>query len=179
MATAEIEQDSGLTRPRLLRWVGLALLVGVGLLAVSRVTDALRQPSYSGAAVAQSGGVSAEHCNQFVAIARAAYGPTWKNRLDPRDTTCAAQIQEQWQHETTDRQPMAPLPPVTMTINAPGAPIEETPTTTADSRIRNPETYCLNVISLARSRYGADWANRVTPEEAANCGDAIRASASR
>ena len=176
MATAEIHDD-GLTRAKLVRWGGLAILVAAGLILVSRLTEAVRQPSYS--ASAAQGGISNVHCAQFIAVAKAAYGPDWKVRLDPRDTTCAQEVQQQWQNEWNARQPMQPLPPGTMTINAPTAPIAEQAPTTMDSRIRNPETYCLNVISLARTRYGADWASRVTPEEAANCGEQIRALGSR
>jgi hypothetical protein len=181
MATADIghEHEHGVSRGLLLRWFVLAILIGVGLLLVTRVMDALRQPTFSGTAVASTGGVSVEHCMQFIAIARAAYGPNWKYRLDPRDTTCAAQVQEQWQHETNVRQPMTPLPSGTMTISQPTQPFADEPAAPTDARTRNPETYCLNVISLARTRYGSDWANRITPDEAAACGDAIRASGGR
>ena len=178
MATAEIGHDDGLTRAKLVRWIGLAMLVGVGLILVSRLTEVVRQPSYNGSTTAQ-GGISNVHCSQFIAVAKAAYGADWKVRLDPRDTTCAREVQQQWQNEWNARQPMQPLPPGTMSINVPTAPIVDATPTTMDSRIRNPETYCLNVISLARTRYGADWASRVTPEEAANCGEQIRALGSR
>jgi len=180
MATAELNRDSGtsITRVRILRWVGLALLIAIGLVLVSRISDALLRPRAYTSTVAAQNGISPGHCAQFIAIAKAAYGVDWKQRLDPRDTTCAADVQAQWQNEWSARQPMQPLPPGTMTVNQPTAPIVDA-MPTAESRIRNPETYCLNVISLARTRYGSDWASRVTPEEAANCGDAIRAAASR
>ena len=64
-------------------------------------------------------GVSAGHCAQFITIAKAAYGADWKQRLDPRDTTCAGEVQQQWQYEWNARQPMQPLPPATMTISQP------------------------------------------------------------
>jgi len=177
MATAEIGHDNGFTTGKLVRWGGIAVLIGVALILVSRLSESVRQPSYT--ASAAQGGVSDAHCAQFITVAKAAYGPDWKYRLDPRDTTCAQAVREQWQHEWNARQPMQPLPPATMTINAPTAPLGDAQPTTVDSRIRNPETYCLNVISLARTRYGADWASRVTPEEAANCGEQIRALGSR
>jgi hypothetical protein len=177
MATAEINNDLGMTRARLVRWIGLAAVVVIGLIIVSRVTEALRQPAYN--ATSTQTRATSEHCAHFIEVAKAAYGPDWKYRLDPRDTTCAAQVQQQWQYEWNARQPMQPLPSDALPISAPTAPIVNTTPSPIDSRIRNPETYCLNVISLARSRYGADWASRVTPEEAANCSDLIRGSASR
>jgi hypothetical protein len=181
MATAEIGHDGGgITRTRLLRWVGLAILIGIGLILVSRLSDALlRQPAYTSSETAQAG-IAPGHCAHFITVAKVAYGVDWKYRLDPRDTTCAAEVKQQWQYEWNARQPMQPLPSATMTINQPSQPVVDPGPAASDySRIRNPETYCLNVISLARSRYGSDWANRVTPEEAANCGNAIRVSAGR
>ena len=177
MGTADVGHDFGITRARLFRWTALAAIIGAGLILVSRVTEAIRQPSYSTSST--QSGVSTTHCQHYIEVAKAAYGPDWKYRLDPRDTTCAQQVQEQWQHEWNARQPVQPLPSGTMIIAAPTAPIVDATPSTIDSRIRNPETYCLNVISLARTRYGADWASKVTPEEAANCGDQIRSMGSR
>jgi hypothetical protein len=177
MGTADVGHDVGLTHARVFRWIGLAIIIAVGLILVSRLNDAIRRPTYN-APTAQNG-VSSIHCAHYIEVAKAAYGADWKYRLDPRDTTCAQQVQEQWQHEWNARQPMQPLPQGTMTISAPTEPIVDTGPSPIDSRIRNPETYCLNVISLARSRYGADWASKVTPEEAANCSEQIHAVGSR
>jgi hypothetical protein len=179
MATAEIHGDGGVvTRPRLLRWIGLAILVGIGVLLVSRIGDALfRTRAYTTPSV--QAGVYEGHCAQFIAIAKAAYGVDWKQRLDPRDTTCAAEVQAHWQSEWNARQPMQPLPPGTMRINQPTPPVAVSPVSADAARARNPETYCLNMISLARSRSGANWASSITPEDAAGCGDAIRAAGGR
>lgn len=176
MATAEIGHEHGAARTRGLLWLGLGLLLAIGLVVASRI-----QLDSAPAASVQAEkplSVSDAHCNQFIAIAKAAYGADWKYRLDPRDTTCARQVQAQWQQEWTARQPTTPMPSGTISINQPAAPDDDATTAPADSRIRNPETYCLNLISLARSRYGADWMSKVTPEDAANCGDAIRAAGS-
>ena len=175
MASAEISHDAGPARGSLLRWTAFAVAgAAIVILLGSRLNEALRQaPAAVGPA--EASGVSPAHCAQFIELARAAFGPDWHYRLDPRDTTCANAIQEQWQHEFNARNPIQPtLPPAMPIVAQPSTPTE--PSTT-EARIRNPETYCLNVISLARSKYGADWVSKISPEEAANCGDAIRSIA--
>jgi len=181
MATAEIghndnAHNEGAMRGAMLRWLSLAALLGIGVILATRLD--LGRPSVRANEVSHPVSITEAHCAQFIAIAKAAYGANWKYRLDPRDTTCAAEVQAQWQHEWTERQPTTPLPSGTMSVNQPTTPIEEPSTEATDAGVRSPETYCLNVISLARSRYGADWAARVTPEDMARCGDAVRAAMS-
>jgi len=178
MASAEISHDAGFNRSAILRWTAFSAIAVVAIIFLgSRLHDALSQPP-TAVGPAEASGVSPAHCVQFIELAKAKFGPDWKYRLDPRDTTCANAIQEQWQHEWNARNPIQPELPPTMPIIAPEAPPDSGPSP-ADARIRNPETYCLNVISLARSRYGADWPNKVAPEEAANCSDMIRRSTSQ
>ena len=107
-------------------------------------------------------GVAASHCTQFIALAKAAYGDDWKVRLDPRDTTCAQEIRDEWERHFLPRtapnyEPaytVAPLPPAV-------APVQ--------TYVPAPATRCLNVISLAKARYGAAWQTKLSPEEARDC----------
>jgi hypothetical protein len=177
MANAEVTSDTGRRRPNILRWAGLAAAAGLALFAAARLGQAIRQPA-SGPTITQYG-ASQSHCAQFIALAKAKFGADWKFRLDPRDTTCAQQVQQEWQHEWNARLPVEPMPQSTMTVSTPVAPPVDAAPSPTDARLRNPETYCLNVISLARTRYGPDWAHRVTPDEAANCGTEIQRSASQ
>jgi hypothetical protein len=172
MASAELSHDFGLTRGPLLRWIAFAALAAVVIFVLgSRLHDALRQGPAAGSI--EASGVSPAHCAQFIELAKATFGPDWRHRLDPRDTTCANAIQEQWQSERYARPPIQPEMPPTMPILPTTTGSPSTPAVT-DSRIRSPETYCLNVISLARSKYGPDWASQISPEEAARCAEAIR-----
>jgi hypothetical protein len=176
MASTEVAHDSGLTRGSVVRWAALAAVAAVAIVFLgSRLHNAFIQTPNVTPVAASS--VSSSHCSQFIELAKAKFGPDWKYRLDPRDTTCAQAIQEQWQHEWNARLPIQPTLPPTMPI----VTASEPPVVPSDgeARIRNPETYCLNVISLARSRYGADWASKVSPEGAANCAEEIRRAASQ
>lgn len=176
MATAEVGRELESLRPKLMRWAGLAVLVGIALLLVARVSDFVIRQFPNNATTVQNG-VWPAHCTQFIVLAKAKFGPDWKYRLDPRDMTCAQQIQQEWEHQWNARQDPSQLQQPTMPISAPVAPPTYSAPSPADARLRNPETYCLNVISLARARYGADWAQKVGPAEAANCGAEIQKSA--
>ncbi len=176
MASAEVAKDSRGPR-HILRWAGLAAAAGLGLVVVARLGEAIRQPP-SGPTVARYG-ISQSHCTQFIALAKAKFGSDWKYRLDPRDTTCAAQIQQEWEHQWNPRFPSEPLQQPTVTISAPIAPAVDAGPSPIDTHLLNPETYCLNVISLAQARYKTDWALRVTPAEAASCGVQIEKAASQ
>jgi hypothetical protein len=203
MATAET-YDGSVTAARLLRWVGPALLLLVASLFVTRVGETLTRPRTL-VPVAIQAGMIADHCAQFIAVAKTAYGADWKQRLDPRDTTCAAEVQQHWQAEWSGREPVQPLPsgtmrvkqptppptmaidelpPPAMTINESALPVlgNDDPTLRAAMKARerkdrtdkprgpNTEASCLNAISLARSRSGADWRSQVSAQEAASCG---------
>ena len=177
MASAEVTSDTASQRPNFLRWAGLAVAAGLALFAAARLVQAIRQPANEPTNTQY--GISQSHCAQFIALAKAKFGADWKVRLDPRDTTCAQQVQQEWQHDWNARLPVEPMPQSTLIISAPVAPPVDAAPSPTDARLRNPETYCLNVISLARTRYGPDWTHRVTPDEAANCGAAIQRSASQ
>jgi len=148
-----------------LMWV-LATLVALGMLyliagRVERVTSRWPQGGQSA--------VSPTHCAEFIALAKTTYGVHWKSRLDPSDKTCASDIQQAWEQQRISRdaeaqralemsqstQPAATQPsPRALAVGAPPA---------------RAETYCLNVISLAKAKYGADWASRIDPAERAAC----------
>ena len=47
-------------------------------------------------------------------------------------------------------------------------PVEDAATAKAESPGRL-DTYCLNILWLARSKFGDDWKAHLTPREAAKC----------
>ena len=163
-------------RSKVVLGTGVAVIAGVDLVIAARIGDADHPSSTP---IAAQYAVSPSHCTQFIALAEAKFGADWKYRLDPRDTTCAAQVQQEWEHQWHARNPVEPVQQPTMTISAPIMPPADDAPPPANARLLNPETYCLNVISLARTRYGSVWANKVSPAEAANCGDQIRHTASQ
>ena len=162
-----IGTNIGAFRPGLARGlIFIAAFAAVFLLAflmfgVGRSVPARPVASYDAAQAVQ--------CSQFVELARAKFGPEWKRRLDPRDTACSKQIQEAWERQWNPRE--APPEPVfqrTMIANAsPPAVIAPWPEA---GHARDPDTYCLNIISLAKSKYGPDWTRKIEPAAAASCG---------
>ncbi len=169
MADALVTNDTSRT-PTSRRWLVLTGLFGIALALAAGLGASLRPTSYAPSIVRN--GVSSSHCTQFIALAKARFGTDWHARLDPRDTTCAQQVQQEWQSDWNPR-PFVPPAQSTLPIVAPETlPVANAPSPT-DARIRNPETYCLNVISLAQARYGPDWSHKVTPDETSNCGEQI------
>jgi hypothetical protein len=146
-------------------WV-LAGLVGLFLLylvagRIERMIERWPQASQAG--------VSPTHCAEFIELAKANYGEVWKSRLDPSDTTCAAEIQQAWEQQRISRKAAADLAaqsaaPATTTPS----PLPTAPTAEATTRARA-ETYCLNVISLAKAKHGADWISSLDPAERDAC----------
>jgi hypothetical protein len=103
--------------------------------------------------------VAASHCSQFIDLAKLAHGENWRVRLDPRDTTCAQQVKDEWERQKLTRYVPPPQPLFGPVADAPGAPV-------ARVTRRAPETRCLNVISLAKTKYGAEWRSKLVGEEA-------------
>jgi len=173
MANVGIETGIGALRPKIGRWlVFIALLGAVTFLAARAIGVARQQPI---AATSTEEAVAA-HCAEFIALAKTKYGADWKFRLDPRDTICAQQTQQEWELQSRTRQvTVEPLPPPT-TIPSVVAPL---PVDDAAARARHPETYCLNVISLAKAKFGSDWNSRVAPDEAAGCATEIQKALGR
>lgn len=122
--------------------------------------------------------ISDTHCAEFIALARANFGPDWRYRLDPRDTTCAREVQAEWDRQSSaPRQPRVaePLPSSSIFGNNQTPDIQDT----VDTEAALPplaETQCLNVISLARAKFGPDWPNQVAPADAARCAAPIQKS---
>lgn len=150
-------------RPTLM-WVlaTLVLLVTLYLIA-GRVERMIARWPQSGQYA-----VSPAHCAEFIALAKTAYGADWKSRLDPSDTTCASEIQQAWEQQRIPRdveaenELMSQSTPTATPPSPPALPSQAPPQARA-------ETYCLNVISLAKARYGADWASKLDPAERAAC----------
>lgn len=114
--------------------------------------------------------ISPTHCAEFIDLAKAAYGVQWKSRLDPSDTTCANEIQQAWEQQRISRDADAEraldmsrtIQPATSQPPAPSELTSQAPPARAD-------TYCLNVISLAKAKHGADWASKIDPADQAAC----------
>jgi hypothetical protein len=148
-----------------LMWVLATLVVLVMLyLIAGRIERMIGRWPQSGQSA-----VSPTHCVEFIALAKATYGVQWKSRLDPSDTTCASEIQQAWEQQRISRDAAIEAerisqstPPATTQPSTPPALTSQAPPARA-------ETYCLNVISLAKAKYGADWTSKIDPAERAAC----------
>jgi hypothetical protein len=133
-----------------------------------------------------------DHCAVYVALAKTNFGAEWKARL-PAGGPCASAIEQAWAHEQAAAttaiapQPVAPAlltpqpttpsllePPASATPESAGAAnFAATPADSAPKRkTESPggrDTYCLNVVYLARSKFGDDWKSHLTPGQAAKC----------
>jgi hypothetical protein len=149
------------------------ITIAMSYVAISRLIAA--GPTIPAHARDASADAVATHCNQFIALAQAKYADDWKFRLDPRDTVCAPEIQAEWERQTAERKPRAPEAsrPTFVEDSTAAEPVGEVPIDGNAARARNPETYCLNMMSLARTRYGAAWKGRLTPDDIAGCEDAV------
>jgi len=162
-----IGMDIGAFRPVLTRGlIFVAVLAAVYLVAslmfgVGRSVPVRPVASYDAA--------QAAHCSQYVELARTKFGPEWKRRLDPRDTACAQQIQQAWERQWNPREAL-PDPVFQRARIASAAPPAAIAPWPEAGRARDPDTYCLNVISLAKSKYGPNWTRRIEPAAAASCG---------
>ncbi len=139
--------------------VAILALLYVVFAQVERVVA--RWPSVTQVAVSPS------HCDAFIALAKAKYGAQWKFRLDPRDKTCGPQVQQAWESQWIPREVPAPEPIATASDVAAQA--------IAAPRSARSETYCLNVVSLAKVKFGADWAAKMDAAERISCAGDIGA----
>lgn len=101
--------------------------------------------------------VAPAHCEQFIALAKTAHGENWKVRLDPRDTTCDQEVKVEWERQRLTRYVPPPEP-----LFAP-APVEVAKP--QEARASAPATRCLNVVSLARTKYGAEWREKLAADD--------------
>jgi hypothetical protein len=107
--------------------------------------------------------VAASHCRQFIDLAKTAYGENWRVRLDPRDTTCDQEVKSEWERQQLTRYEPPPTP-----LWGP-APTEQAAPARSESRV-TPATRCLNVVSLAQTKYGAEWRSKLTGPDAVCAG---------
>lgn len=176
-------------RPR--RGVRHQWLLGFAIIAAATVfawqTSGTR--SRDTAAVSPQQQATSAHCEQFVTLAKDKFGENWKPHIDTRDPVCANAIEQAWARQEAERataaapQPVTP-PPVTPSFidpptsttlletaaptEAAATPVEHAAPAKSESRGR-PDTYCLNVLWLARSKFGDDWKAHLTPREATKC----------
>ncbi len=164
MANVGIETGTGALRSKLGWGLVFIALFGAAIFLAVRVIGVARQQP---AAATASEVAVATHCAEFIALARTKYGDDWKFRLDPRDTVCAQQTQQAWELQSHSRRMAVEAPSQPATI--PSSAIAPVPANAEATRARHAETYCLNVISLAKAKFGADWNSRVAPNEAVDC----------
>jgi hypothetical protein len=158
------------------QWMVVLVTMAISYIAISRLVPASPSPVHARDASADE---VAAHCNEFIALARAKYADDWKVRLDPGDTLCAPQIQAEWERQSAERKPRAPdaSTPTFVEDRTATVPDSEASIDGNAARARNPETYCLNMMSLARTRYGAGWKGRLKPDDVAGCEDALARAA--
>ena len=129
-------------------WLAVALL----LIAGSILNGAFQRMTSAPGDTREARAI-AQHCSEFIALAKATYGDEWKVRLDPRNVACQGTIQREWERTRVLRPQLAAPASITVFNAPPPAAVEmrrKVPASTGD-------TYCLNLISLAKARYGADW----------------------
>ena len=113
--------------------------------------------------------VAPAHCDQFIALAKTAYGENWKVRLDPRDTTCDQDVKVEWERQKLTRYVPPPEPlfaPAQVQVAKPQDAV----------RPSAPATRCLNVLSLAQAKYGAEWRAKLAVEDPACVGGPPKAA---
>lgn len=143
--------------------VGIIALFVLYLIADRFVAVVTRWPATVMEAVAPA------HCEQFIALAKTAYGENWKVRLDPRDTTCDQEVKNEWEQQRLTRYTPPPEP-----LFAP-APVQVAKP--QEMRPSAPATRCLNVVSLARAKYGAEWRDKLAVEDPECAGGGVKKSA--
>lgn len=114
--------------------------------------------------------VAPAHCDQFITLAKTAYGENWKVRLDPRDTTCDQDVKTEWERQKLTRYVPPPEP-----LIAPAATQVAKPQDAV--RVSAPATRCLNVLSLAQAKYGAEWRAKLAVEDPECVGGPPKAAA--
>lgn len=157
----------------------LAILVGMVLVGVAYLVASVIpwRVSYlrSEGTVDTSTNAIAMHCDRFVEIARAHYGSNWKYRLDPADSLCAAQVQSEWERQWgVPGAPGSEAPPPIKSVSDEIAPPASAPVAEAVvPAASKPETSCLNIISLAKTKYGAAWRSNLDAGLMAACAGEI------
>jgi hypothetical protein len=150
------------------------VLVGVVYLVASVFPGRVPYLRSEGSVDASANAV-AMHCERFIEIARAHYGSNWKYRLDPADGLCAQQVQQEWERQWgVPGAPGAEAPPPIKSVSddiapPPSAPAAETIVPASSP----PATSCLNIISLAKTRYGTEWRTNIDAGIQAQCAGEI------
>lgn len=80
----------------------------------------------------------------------------------PGTSVRALQIQTEWERQSAERKPREPEAsrPTFVEDRTAAEPVSEAPIDGNASRARNPETFCLNMMSLARTKHGNAWKGR-------------------
>ncbi len=122
-----VETDTGDLKPAVtlglivLTLFVLAYFFAFPMFGVGRSAPLRRVAAYDAAQAAR--------CQQFIDVARVKFGPDWKHRLDPRDTSCAQEIQAAWEREWYPRETQ-PEPEFHPTIANAARPLKITPAAT-------------------------------------------------
>lgn len=167
-------KKSGLHSPQ----TRLALLAGMVLLGIVYLVASVfpgRVPYLrTEGSVDTSTNAIAMHCDRFIEIARAHYGSNWKYRLDPADGLCGPQVQQAWEQQWG--KPGAPgsdTPPVIKSVSDDIPAPAEAPVAEVAPVASKPDTSCLNIISLAKTKFGAEWRSNIDAGVQAECAGEI------
>ncbi len=179
MAGAGADPGSGGLRAGPVVWLAGVVIVGVAAFLTARAIDG------AGHAVMRetpSATALSAHCSQYIALAKQQYGRNWKYRLDPRSgSICADQVQQAWDTQWRPGADPQSLPPVIEPTEQPLAPARQVlvPVEPQPAHLARSDTYCLNLVSLAKAKHGAGWRETITPEDAAACRVRIEQTLSR
>lgn len=174
--TAASPRRSGLHSPqtRLALLAGM-VLIGIVYLVASVFPGRVPYLRSEGVAADTSATAVAAHCERFIDLARAHYGSNWKYRLDPADGLCTAQVQAEWERQWgVPGTPGSDAPPQIKSVSDDIPPPASAPAVEAAAPVASkPETSCLNIISLAKTKYGAEWRTNLDAGAQAACAGEI------
>jgi len=174
MADVAHDTGSGGLRASAVVWLAAVAIVGAGTFLAARAIDGARPEAVRATPSAEA---LTAHCAQFIALAKQQYGLNWKYRLDPRNgSICAGQVQQAWDGQWRPGADPRSLPPViepSEQAPAPAAPVF-VPVAPERAQMAKSDTYCLNLVSLAKAKYGPGWQNTITSEDAVACGARIQ-----
>jgi hypothetical protein len=149
------------------------VLIGIVYLVVSVLPGRVPYLRSEGAVDASASAI-ASHCDRFIEIARAHYGSNWKYRLDPSDALCASQVQQEWERQWgVPGAPGSDAPAPIKSVSDEIAPPDAAPVVEAVPAASKPETSCLNIISLAKTKFGTEWRSNIEPGLQAECAGEI------
>ena len=167
---AVVGMGARIGRSRHNRWLGPTLVGAAALLFTWQFAGTSQRGAPARAVDVQA---MSQHCEQFVEVAKASFGPNWKPRLDPTDPLCASEIQHAWERQRIPRNVaiVEPTPTPVQPVALPKVPDPPPPkqSATRHAEVAGLDVFCLNTLGLTRTKFGSDWKNYVTSQAAAKC----------